>query len=326
MNQLTSLPDLSANTKLKSLSCFVNQLDSVPDLSANTVLESLSCSDNQLTSLPDLSANAALEGLSCSDNQLTSLPDLSANTALTSLSCDDNQLNSIPDLSANTALTKFDCSHNPLTNLPDLSANIALEELTCDSIQLTSLPNLSANTALTSLSCDDNELTSLPDLSANTELYRLSCSGNLFDSLDLSGYSGLTRIYLSDMPSLGEVCVWELPFPPADVTVDTTNSPNVNFTDACIVSGSNPHKLNNKIEIYPNPNKGSFIIEIEHIQPVNAELRIVNSLGQQVLVEQIKQAEGKYTRQFDLREYPAGIYYVQIEGINGVINKQIIIE
>ena len=56
------------------------------------------------------------------------------------------------------------------------------------------------------------------------------------------------------------------------------------------------------------------------------KLRIFNSLGQQVLIEQIKQAKGTYTGQFDLSEYPAGIYYLQIMGINGVINKQIIIE
>jgi hypothetical protein len=35
------------------------------------------------------------------------------------------------------------------------------------------------------------------------------------------------------MPSLGEVCVWELPFPPEGMTVHTTGSPNVYFTTEC---------------------------------------------------------------------------------------------
>ncbi len=35
------------------------------------------------------------------------------------------------------------------------------------------------------------------------------------------------------MPSLGQVCVWDIPFPPAGVDVDTTDSPNVYFTTDC---------------------------------------------------------------------------------------------
>jgi len=35
------------------------------------------------------------------------------------------------------------------------------------------------------------------------------------------------------MPSLYKVCVWEMPFPPAGVEVDTSGSPNVYFTTDC---------------------------------------------------------------------------------------------
>jgi len=38
---------------------------------------------------------------------------------------------------------------------------------------------------------------------------------------------------LRGMPSLYKVCVWEMPFPPANVSVDTTGSPNVYFTTDC---------------------------------------------------------------------------------------------
>jgi len=43
----------------------------------------------------------------------------------------------------------------------------------------------------------------------------------------------LTVIRLRDMPSLNEVCVWEVPFPPAEVEVDMANSPNITFTTEC---------------------------------------------------------------------------------------------
>jgi len=103
----------------------------------------------------------------------------------------------------------------------------------------------------------------------------------------------------------------------------TVNKYTINFEYGTSIMDNG---FTNSISVYPNPNNGIFIIYIEYIQPENVELRIFNSLGQQVLIEQIKQAKGTYTGQFDLREYPAGIYYLQIEGINGVINKQIIIE
>lgn len=37
----------------------------------------------------------------------------------------------------------------------------------------------------------------------------------------------------SNMPTLNEICVWELPFPPDDLELETTGSPNVYFTTDC---------------------------------------------------------------------------------------------
>ena len=112
------------------------------------------------------------------------------------------------------------------------------------------------------LYCENNLLTSL-DLSANTSLYYLFCGGNLLTSLDPSGLSALTFLYcggnqlgsldissntllgseskyglsygldLSDMPSLYQVCVWTMPFPPENLEIDITGSPNVYFTTEC---------------------------------------------------------------------------------------------
>jgi len=38
---------------------------------------------------------------------------------------------------------------------------------------------------------------------------------------------------ISEMPSLYEVCVWTLPFPPEGFLVFTSGSPNVYFTTEC---------------------------------------------------------------------------------------------
>jgi len=51
--------------------------------------------------------------------------------------------------------------------------------------------------------------------------------------LDVSNNTALNWLNLNDMPSLNKVCVWEMPFPPDEVDVDVTNSPNVLFTTDC---------------------------------------------------------------------------------------------
>jgi len=97
--------------------------------------------------------------------------------------------------------------------------------------QLTSL-DVSKNTALYALYCEENQLNSL-DVSGNTALTALGLSGNLLTSMDISNNTDLQVILLNRLPSLNEVCVWEMPFPSNDISVETTNSPNVYFTTDC---------------------------------------------------------------------------------------------
>ena len=85
---------------------------------------------------------------------------------------------------------------------------------------------------LEKLYCNDNQLTTL-DVSHNTTLGRFNCSHNQLTTLDISNNTALGGLYLAYIPSLYEVCVWEMPFPPAGVNVDTTGSPNVYFTTDC---------------------------------------------------------------------------------------------
>jgi len=61
----------------------------------------------------------------------------------------------------------------------------------------------------------------------------LILENNQLTSLDISNSTALDFIGLNDMPSINEVCVWEMPFPPDGVGVDVTNSPNVFFTTDC---------------------------------------------------------------------------------------------
>jgi hypothetical protein len=107
-------------------------------------------------------------------------------------------------------ITYLDVSDKNISDLTGIEAFYNLDTLYCSQNQLTSL-DISGNRALKVLNCDSNQLTSL-DVYNNTELEYL---------------------HISDMPALYDVCVWDWPFPPEGVEIDTTGSPNVYFTLDC---------------------------------------------------------------------------------------------
>ncbi len=309
-NQLTSL-DVSNNVALKYLSCGANQLTSL-DVSNNAALEELSCDHNQLTSL-NVSNNAALIGLGCGDNQLTSL-DVSDCTSLIGLGCPDNQLTSL-DASGCNALTGLDCRFNQLTSL-DVSGCTALTELDCRRNQLFNL-DVSNNIALTSLLCPYNQLNSL-DVYNNSALTELDCRGNQLTSLNIAGCNALTVLRIDQIPTLYEVCVWES-FP-AGVSVETEDSPNVQFTTDCSITALNPDKENSTINIYPNPSADIINIEIENTN--NATIEIYNISGTLIFSKGLQSQQEK----INISGYSKGIYLLKVRQADAVYVEKLVVK
>ena len=252
--------------------------------------------------------------LICSGNQLTSL-DVSKNTVLESIGCGSNKITSL-DVSKNSDLRSLNCEINQLTNL-DVSNNTALEGLYCSINQLTSLDVLN-NTALTYLGCGYNQLTSL-DVSNNKSLRYLLCNRNQITNLDISNNTSLVNLDLSYMPTLYEVCVWEMPFPPAGVEVDTDGSPNVYFTTDCVTNIPSEYTANSTIDIYPNPSDDIINIEIENIN--NATIEIYNISGRLVF----SKALNSRIEKIDISGLLEGMYFVKVRQENNVGIEKLII-
>jgi hypothetical protein len=134
------------------------------------------------------------------------------------------------DLSKNRALRYLQCRYCELTTLR-VTGNEALTVLDCGRNKLDHL-DLSGNPLLRELYCNNNRLASL-DVTENSDLNTLISCGNQLTYLDISGNRKLTKIGIDNMPTLLEVCVWTLPFPPAGVTVLSGFSPNVSYTTTC---------------------------------------------------------------------------------------------
>lgn len=188
----------------------------------------LSLSGREITSLVGIEGFVNLVKLGCRYNLLTSL-DLTENKQLEELDCHHNQLKFLI-LPSIPGLRILNCSWNELSNL-DLTKNVGLEQL-ISGINLFKSLDLSKNTKLDLFTCSDSKLEQL-DLSSNPLLTFLQCGGNPLKKLDISGNNLIEILDIADMPSLEEVCVWTLPFPPDGVGVNMEGSPNVYFTTNC---------------------------------------------------------------------------------------------
>jgi hypothetical protein len=209
---------------------------------------------------------------------------------------------------------------NQLTSL-NVSGCTALFHLHCDFNQLTSL-DVSGCATFTALECDFNQLTSL-DVSGCTALEHLSCQGNQLTSLDISNNTHLTYIQLSDMPTLYEVCVWTLPFPPDKVAVTTHYSPNVCFETDC--SGECGDDVSGIVDydqtgwfIYPNPIVDLLTIKTDF--PESHFIEITSLNGQLMLSREV---EGT-SYQIDLSAFLKGVYFITIRSKDFVATRKII--
>jgi PKD repeat protein len=76
------------------------------------------------------------------------------------------------------------------------------------------------------------------------------------------------------------------------------------------------------IRIYPNPNNGSFIINMDEANPENISVTIYNSIGE-VVFEQNDIISGSIN--ISLGETNPGLYYIIVKNDKSVLNKKIII-
>jgi len=176
--------------------------------------------------------------------------------------------------------------------------------LHCGSTQLTSL-DVSSCISLEYLNCDYSQLISL-NVSGCTALTELYCSGTQLTSLNISTNTALEIVDLAWMTTLYDVCVWEVPFPPAGVNVNTEGSPNVNYTTDCAVNIPGVYKEDSRLDIYPNPSDDIFNIEIENIN--SALIEIYNVSGNLIFS---KEVDSKFEK-IDISGFPKGIYTIKL--------------
>ena len=80
------------------------------------------------------------------------------------------------------------------------------------------------------------------------------------------------------------------------------------------------------LNIYPNPSRDIFNVSFTTEEKQNLKVRLVNVIGEQLVSEDLQQFIGTYTKQLDLTNKAKGVYFLEIETDDGVINKKLILQ
>lgn len=80
------------------------------------------------------------------------------------------------------------------------------------------------------------------------------------------------------------------------------------------------------MNIFPNPNQGTFNLEISSETRQMVEISVLNTDGQKVFSLPGAEINSKYSRKIDAGDLPSGSYMLRISGENGVLIKKFVIK
>ena len=76
------------------------------------------------------------------------------------------------------------------------------------------------------------------------------------------------------------------------------------------------------LDVYPNPSRDLFNVTFTSEDVQDLEVRVINVVGEVVYTENLQQFVGEYTKSIDLESYSKGVYFLEIEVDDGVVNKK----
>lgn len=69
----------------------------------------------------------------------------------------------------------------------------------------------------------------------------------------------------------------------------------------------------NEVNVYPNPNSGSFNVSYLLTKNETVIIKVINNLGEIIYTESNKKSKGNYKNTINLSLHPDGIYYIDVE-------------
>ena len=82
----------------------------------------------------------------------------------------------------------------------------------------------------------------------------------------------------------------------------------------------------NNFKIYPNPSSDIFNVEFSSNNKKTIEVKIMNLIGEIIFIDNLNKFNGEYKQTINLVFYSKGIYLLQIDTEDGIINKKLILQ
>ena len=100
---------------------------------------------------------------------------------------------------------------------------------------------------------------------------------------------------------------------------------NTATTEVALVSGvAGVNKP--QLQVYPNPNKGSFMVQLQNMREQNVRAELRNVLGQTVWQQNLVAENGNVQQQIKTSNLSKGIYYLQVNTGKGTAVQKVVIE
>ena len=142
-------------------------------------------------------------------------------------------------------------------------------------------------------------------------------------------------IDLEDKALVANRCYVESPFPNEIALYFGGFDPNSNSStnmawvfkkDYQLSSIDNFTEDHKNVIIYPNPSREIFNIEFTSLSRQNLEIRIINSFGDIVYLENLENYKGDYNKAINLKDFSKALYFLEIITDDGVVNKKLILQ
>lgn len=147
------------------------------------------------------------------------------------------------------------------------------------------------------------------------------------DSLELSIQStGFTDIEWSTGETSTEITVSEAGTYSVSVT-DADGCEQVEEVEVTtFVNIADLNRVAASVNIFPNPSSGRFQLDIAVAKAQTIKVSVLDMQGRSVLADSWNTVAGSNTRTVELNNAPAGIYFVRLNTVDGVINRKIVVE
>ena len=93
--------------------------------------------------------------------------------------------------------------------------------------------------------------------------------------------------------------------------------------ETVVISGINEISSGLLFNIYPNPNKGQFIVEFNNVQREVTLVEVRNIIGQLIYTEEVDKMSGDFLK-IDLSQHH-GVYFLSISNSSGTRTEKLII-